>query len=182
MLDFDVGSERRNGLCVRRVAAPPTIRAVDGLLSAYNWRAVAGSESRGRCMMASIDAAAQLRESDFDEPAILIKITNVDSSVLRSRFGLYGRVRREWAVSLDRVRNIRLALGVHNGKVVGVYRVAGWFHTDEIMRPDGDIPPAEGRVEFVGSLASDDLCERYKDRLVTDLFHGHNPIRYVGGA
>lgn len=133
-------------------------------------------------MMASVDAAMQLRESDFDEPAILIKITNVDSSVLFSRFGLYERVRREWAVSLDRVRNIRLALGVYDGKVVEVYRVAGWFHTGEIMRPDGDIPPAEGRVEFVGNLASDDLRERYKGCLVTDLFHGQNPIRYVGGA
>ena len=133
-------------------------------------------------MMTSVDVATQLRESDFDEPAILIKITNVDSSVLRSRYGLYERVRREWAVSLDRVRNIRLALGVHDGKVVEVYRVAGWFHTGELMRRDGDIPPAERRVEFVGNLASEELRERYKDRLVTDLFYGQNPIRYVGGA
>ncbi len=133
-------------------------------------------------MMTSVDVATQLRESDFDEPAILIKITNVDSSVLSSRFGLYERVRREWAVSLDRVRNIRLALGVHDGKVVEVYRVAGWFHTGELMRRDGDIPPAEGRVEFVGNLAGEELRERYKDRLVTDLFYGQNPIRYVGGA
>ena len=132
--------------------------------------------------MMGVDAATQLRESDFDVPAILIKITNVDSSVLSSRFGLYKRVRREWAVSLDRVRNIRLALGVHDGKVVEVYRVAGWFHTGELMRRDGDIPPAEGRVEFVGNLASDDLRERYKGRLVTELFRGQNPIRYVGGA
>lgn len=132
--------------------------------------------------MASIDAATQLRESDFDEPAILIKITNVDSSVLSSRFGLYERVRREWAARLDRVRNIRLALGVHDGKVVEVYRVAGWFHTDEIMRPDGDYPPTEGRVEFMCNLACDELRERYKDRPVTDLFHGQNPIKYVGGA
>ena len=51
----------------------------------------------------------------------------------------------------DRVRNIRLALGVYDGKVVEVYRVAGWFHTDEIMRPDSDIPPAEDRVEFVAT-------------------------------
>ena len=133
-------------------------------------------------MMTSVDVATQLRESDFDEPTILIKITNVDSSVLSSRFGLYERVRREWAVSLDRVRNIRLAFGIHDGRVVEVYRVAGWFHTGEIMRRDGDIPPAERRVEFVGNLASEELRERYKDRLVTDLFYGQNPIRYVGGA
>lgn len=133
-------------------------------------------------MMTSVDVATQLRESDFDEPAILIKIANVDSSVLRSRYGLYERVRREWAVSLDRVRNIRLALGVHDGKVVEVYRVAGWFHAGDLMRRDCDIPPAEGRVEFMGNLASEELRERYKNRLVTDLFHGQNPIRYVGGA
>ena len=133
-------------------------------------------------MMTSVDVATQLRESDFDEPAILIKITNVDSSVLSSRFGLYERVRREWTARLDRVRNIRLAFGIHDGRVVEVYRVAGWFHTGELMRRDGDIPPAERRVEFVGNLASEELRERYKDRLVTDLFHGQNPIRYVGGA
>lgn len=132
--------------------------------------------------MMGVDAPKQLRESDFDEPAILIKVTDVDSSVLRSRYGLYERVRREWAVSLDRVRNIRLALGVHDGKVVEVYRVADWFHTGQLMRRDGDIPPAEGRAEFVGNLASEELRERYKGCLVTDLFHGQNPIRYVGGA
>lgn len=133
-------------------------------------------------MMTNVNATTQLRESDFDEPTILIKITNVDSSVLSSRFGLYERVRREWAISLDRVRNIRLAIGVYDGKVAEVYRVAGWFHTGEIMRCDGDIPPAEGRVEFVGNLASNELRERYKGCLVTDLLHGQNPVRYVGGA
>ena len=46
-------------------------------------------------MTTSADAATQLCESDFDKPAILIKIANVDSSVLRSRYGLYERVRRE---------------------------------------------------------------------------------------
>lgn len=40
----------------------------------------------------------------------------------------------------------------------------------------------DGRIEFVGNLASEALRRRYKDRLVTDLFHGQNPIKYVGGA
>lgn len=133
-------------------------------------------------MTTSYDHEDQLRESDFDEPAVLIKITNVDSSVLASRYELYERVRGEWAISLDRVRNVRLVLGVHDGRIVEVYRVAGWFYAGEVMRRDDGFVPSEGRVEFVGNLASDELRERYRGRAVTDLFRGQNPIRYVGGA
>lgn len=132
--------------------------------------------------MPGSDHEDQLRESDFDEPAVLIKITNVDPSVLVSRYELYDRVRGEWAISLERVRNVRLALGVHDGRIVEAYRVAGWFYAGEVMRRDDGFVPSEGRVEFVGSLASDGLRERYRDRAVTDLFRGQNPIRYVGGA
>lgn len=124
----------------------------------------------------------QLQESDFDEPAILIKITNIEPTLLASRYELYERVRGEWAVSLDRVRDVQLALGVYDGRVVEVYRIAGWFHSGEVMRRDESFVPSVGRVEFVGGLASDELRKRYKGRIVTGLFRGQNPIRYVGGA
>lgn len=133
-------------------------------------------------MTTGSDHEDQLRESDFDEPAVLIKITNVDPSVLASRYELYERVRGEWAISLERARNVRLALGVHGGHIVEAYRVAGWFYAGEVMRRDDGFVPSEGRVEFVGNLACDELRERYRGRAVTNLFRGQNPIRYVGGA
>lgn len=123
----------------------------------------------------------ELTESDFDEPAVLIKITGADPSKMSS-YDLYDRVRGEWAASLDRMRNVRLALGVCEGRAIEVYRVAGWFYAGEVMRQDEGFVSADGRIEFVGNLASEALRRRYKDRLVTDLFHGQNPIKYVGGA
>ena len=91
-----------------------------------------------------------------------------------------GANRRDY--SLDRIYNVRLALGVCEGRVIEVYRVAGWFYAGEVMRQDEGFVSADGRIEFVGNLASEALRRRYKDRLVTDLFHGQNPIKYVGDA
>lgn len=38
----------------------------------------------------------------------------------------------------------------------------------------------DGRCQFVGHLASDELRERYKGQLVANLARGQNPIKYVG--
>ncbi|WP_455137531.1 hypothetical protein [Thermophilibacter sp.] len=129
--------------------------------------------------MSEPERGNELAERDFDEPTLLIKLSDVDDETLRNKYRLYERTRGEWAASLERVRDIRLALAVVGGRVVEVYRVAGWFRSAETMHIDPDFSPASGRVEFVGNLASQELRDRYRGRAAHDLFSGRNPIRYI---
>lgn len=119
----------------------------------------------------------QLGEFDFDEPGILIKISNVNPSEMSAQ-ELYDRVRGNWRVGLTRARNVELAFGVCGGCIVEVYRIDEWLPAGqgEALEPEG------GRYQFVGHLANDELRERYKGQSVADLAQGQNPIRYVGGA
>ena len=121
--------------------------------------------------------AGQLGEADFDEPGILIKISNVNPSEMSAQ-ELYDRVCGNWRVGLTRACNARLAFGVCGGRIVEVYRIDEWLpaRQGEALESEG------GRYQFVGHLANDELRERYKGQLVTGLFNGQNPIRYVGGA
>lgn len=92
---------------------------------------------------------------------------------------LYDRVRGNWRVSFTRACSAKLAFGVFDGRIVEVYRIDEWFPAGqgEAAEPEGG-----SRYQFVGHLASNELRERYKGRLVAGLFQGQNPIRYVGGV
>ena len=138
------------------------------------------SDKDGLCENSGIEKrelAKQLGESDFDEPGILIKISNVSPSEMSTQ-ELYDRVRGNWRVSFTRARNAKLAFGVSDGRIVEVYCIDEWLTVGngEAAEPEG------GRYQFVGRLTGSDLRERYKGQLVVDLFQGQNPIRYVGGA
>ena len=125
------------------------------------------------------DHEQQLRETDFDEPAVLIKITGVDPSSM-SESELYDRIRCCWKVSPNRVYAIHLALGVCNGRVVEVYHVDKWLNAEEAKEQGDGLLPEDGRYLFVGKIASDEIRNRYKGRFASELSHGQNPIRYVG--
>lgn len=123
------------------------------------------------------EPAKQLGDPGFDEPGILIKISNVSLSEMSAQ-ELYDRVRGNWRVIFMRARNAKLAFGVLGGRIVEVYRIVEWLPVGqgEVAEPEG------GRCQFVGHLASNELRERYRGQLVAGLFQGQNPIRYVSGA
>ena len=166
-LDADVSSEHWDELYAWLVMGLLRMRVVAKMMRTE--RDDARAEHHGH--------VNQLGESDFDEPGILIKISNVNLSEMSAQ-ELYDRVRGNWRVNLTRARNAKLAFGVCGGRIVEVYCIDEWLPVGQ----DEASESGDGRYQFVGHLASDELRERYKDCLVMDLFHGQNPIRYVGGA
>ncbi len=166
-LDADVSPENWDELYGWLVTGLLRMRAVAKMLRTERDDAGAGRHGH----------VSQLGESDFGEPGILIKISNVNPSEMSAQ-ELYDRVRGNWRVGLTRACNARLAFGVCGGRIVEVYRIDKWLPAGQ-----GEALESEsGRYQFVGHLASDVLRERYKGQLVTGLFNGQNPIRYVGGA
>lgn len=166
-LDADTRPENWDELYSWLVTGLLRMRVVAKMLRAE--RDDAGAEHRGR--------VNQLGESDFGEPGILIKISNVNLSEMSAQ-ELYDRVRGNWRVGLTRVRNAKLAFGVCGGRIVEVYCIDEWLPT----RQGETLESESGRYQFVGHLANDELRERYKGQSVADLAQGQNPIRYVGGA
>lgn len=166
-LDTNVSSEHWDELYGWLVTGLLRMRAVAKMLRAE--RDDAGAEHHGH--------VNQLGESAFDEPGILIKISNVNPSEMSAQ-ELYDRVRGHWRVGLTRARNAKLAFGVCGGRIVEVYRIDEWFPAGQ----DEASESRDGRYQFVGHLASDELRERYMGQSVADLAQGQNPIRYVGGA
>ena len=166
-LDADVSPEHWDELYSWLVTGLLRMRVVTKMLRAE--RDDAGAEHHGH--------VNQLGESDFDEPGILIKISNVNPSEMSAQ-ELYDRVRGNWRVGLTRACNAKLAFGVCGGRIVEVYRIDEWLPAGQ-----GEaLESGDGRYQFVGHLASDELRERYKGQSVADLAKGQNPIRYVGGA
>ena len=181
-LDADVSSEHWDELNAWLVTGLLRMRTVAKLLSAESDDTADGEQSdkdglRENSGMDKREPAKQLGESDFDEPGILIKISNVSLSEMSAQ-ELYDRARGNWRVSFMRARNAKLAFGVFDGRIVEVYCIDEWLPVGqgEVAEPEG------GRYQFVGHLASNELRERYKGQLVVDLFQGQNPIRYVGEA
>ena len=166
-LDTNVSPEHWDELYGWLVTGLLRMRAVAKMLRAG--RDDAGAEHHGH--------VNQLGESDFDEPGILIKISNVNPSEMSTQ-ELYDRVRGNWRVSLTRACNAKLAFGVCSGRIVEVYRIDEWLPAGQGEASES----GDGRYQFVGHLANDELRERYKGQSVADLAKGQNPIRYVGGA
>ena len=180
-LDADVSSEHWDELNAWLVTGLLRMRAVAKLLSVESDDAVDDDPNNDALYengeTGNREPAKQLVESDFTEPSILIKISNVSLSEMSAQ-ELYDRVRGNWRVSFTRARNAKLAFGVFDGRIVEVYCIDEWLPAgqDEVAEPEG------GRYQFVGHLASNELRERYKGQLVASLSGGQNPIRYVGGA
>ena len=166
-LDADVSSECWDELYTWLVSGLLRMHAVAKMLRVESDDA--GAECRG--------SARQLGESDFDEPGILIKISNVNLSEMSAQ-GLYDRVRGNWRIGFTRARNAKFAFCVCDGRIVEVYRIDEWLPAGQ----DEASESGDGRYQFVGHLADDGLRERYKGQVVADLAQGQNPIRYVGGA
>ena len=166
-LDADVSSEHWDELYAWLVTGLLRMRVVAKMLRVGSNDA--GAEHR--------EPVNQLGESDFDEPGILIKISNVNLSEMTAQ-ELYDRVRGNWRIGLTRARNAKLAFCVCDGRIVEVYRIDEWLPAGqgEALESEG------GRYQFVGHLANDELRERYKGQSVADLAQGQNPIRYVGGV
>lgn len=122
-----------------------------------------------------------ISESDA---VLLIRINRLYRHTM-SPVELYDATRGTWKLG-SRRENARFALAVFEGVVREVYQIDTW-HPAGITLPYGlraqEHVPTEDRCEFRGSLAPDDVRQRYVDRSVAHYFAqgAQFPVRYVNG-
>lgn len=127
----------------------------------------------------------KLTVESIDENVIIFRITKYQLGM--SATEIYDLTRRCWKVNVEKARKADLAFAVYKGIVLEVYRIAEWVPghstynsipvSDEIKRRDEQ----EGRWEFVGHVAEDNLREKYVEKNVSGFFKRGNqhPFIYI---
>lgn len=145
-----------------------------------------GSREFGRYSVEEIAALycatpANIRAQD---KVILIRINRLYYSGI-SREELYEVTRGVWALSLVnlRARQVQYAFAVFDNVVREVYEIQMWFsagRTAYFHREPEDVN-VDGRVEFVGRIAPEDIRKRYLFKSVGEYFvkGSSNPVRFV---
>ena len=127
----------------------------------------------------------QLKEGDFKENCILIKIQKLYSSSM-PELELYEATRGAWRVSKSSCEKAKYACAVYDGVIQEVYAIAGWFQAGQTFYSTRDImnndESRSTRLEFVGQIASEAIREQYCYKGIKDIWANgaQNPIAYFG--
>src|SRR5882762_9189208 len=114
--------------------------------------------------------------------------TNVDDPVVAVnlyqtyRYGmsaeeLYDCTRGIWRLSKGRAEEAKYVFAVYRGVIIEVYEADSWLPAGTTQYRWRQFTHAhlQGRYEFVGKVAPDEIREKYVDRLMPVL-HAQNPV------
>lgn len=123
-----------------------------------------------------------LEYSDIRHNLVIIKINKLYNPNMTSE-ELYEGTRGIWKRKIESVNNAEYALSVANGIVVEVYKIDGWYKAGTFPMKTRTINEerCKERIEFVGSIASDEVKSYYLGLNVSHLFkYGEaNPVKYI---
>lgn len=129
--------------------------------------------------------AKELTGKDFPDNVVLLKLTkNYEKYIEMVKelnpkdFLLYEASRGYWNMNMDRAKNVKYAMPVHDDKILTVYEVDGWYQAGssprrcEFIGNDSSV----GDLEFIGWLAKDEMLLKY----VNQTIHTYrNPVNYI---
>lgn len=121
-----------------------------------------------------------LFREDITENVIAIKINHSYKEDI-SEAGLYDITRGYWKIDIKRAQHAEHALSVYKGIIKEVYKIEEWLPAGSVPRPtlpDAEVP--EGRYEFVGEVAEEEIRDRYIGKSMANLYKKGeaNPIKY----
>lgn len=125
--------------------------------------------------------------ASIDEPVVAINI-NRQYPRARNAEDLYQVTRSMWRISRERAKRARYAFAVYQGEIKEVYEIDRWMPITEATRrywkerehsQGVDFQEThEGRSEFIGKVASDEIRKKYVGKRIP-VRHSQNPIRYL---
>ncbi len=124
--------------------------------------------------------AEELTEGAVDDNMVFLKISNLYRPSF-TPFELYEATRGYWEMSMDSAKKIKLACTVVGNIVLEVYAVSQWLPAHSTWRTvfrAGE--NTKGRLEFVGTVAPEDVRKKYVGKSVKQLYGASShPFRYV---
>ena len=127
-----------------------------------------------------------LKESDITENVIMIRINRAYHYGM-TQFEIYDNTRCCWKVNKDQADKVEYAFSVYDGMVIEVFHIEKWLPAHTTLKSETTLDPRpdkdEGRYEFVGNVAPDEIRDKYIGKMVTEMFPqgNQNPIKYVWG-
>lgn len=125
-----------------------------------------------------------LLESEIDESIIMIRINKAYHYGMTD-FEIYDSTRGMWRVNIEQAKKAKYAFSVYDGMILEVYEIVEWFPCGSTMRyydrPEDQREKVEGRYEFVGRVASQNIRQKYVGKIVSGFFSSgaQNPIKYI---
>ena len=113
------------------------------------------------------------------EPAIAINI-NRTYSLVENGTELYDYTRGIWKVDRERAAKAEIALAVYKGEIVEVYKIVSWHpavSTEYRSTRDFLGTDPQGRSEFIGGVATDEIRDKYIGKRLDRRSYGA-PKRY----
>lgn len=145
------------------------------------------SRTFGRMSLKQVNALHNKKSVKVDDPAILIRI-NQAFRYSMSQVELYDYTRGQWKLNPQRAKNAKYGLSVYEGIVQEVYEILDWYEAGSTfsVRPNNENiarnpeERIEGRFEFIGNLAPENIREKYRFKSVEHYFQrgNSNPIMY----
>lgn len=126
------------------------------------------------------DNSENIDNLDITESALLIRISHAYNEDMSAE-ELYNITRSAWKVSYDRVQNVNYAFSIYQGQILEVYKVAGWYAAGTTFAERNEAALESGRLEFVGTIAEDDVRDKYINKSAKHLFKPGNasPVMYL---
>jgi len=131
------------------------------------------------------DTSSTLTAS-IDEPVVAINI-NRQYPRVNNADDLYQATRSMWRLNRERANRARYAFAVYQGEIKEVYEIDRWipatretrryWREREHLQGDDFQDTHDGRSEFVGKLAPEEIRKKYVNKRMP-VRHSQNPIRY----
>lgn len=129
---------------------------------------------------ASLKSPVYLEREDLQENIVVIKINQLYWSGM-SEEALYEVTRGIWKRNLKSLVGTEYCLSVYKGIVVEVYQIDKWNPAGTTPMKTRNIIPehTDGRVEFIGKVAPDEIRDKYIGRSVAKLYKPGeaNPVK-----
>ncbi len=146
------------------------------------------SATFGRMSLSQLVSAYEKQKIDIKVPAILIRI-NQAFRYSMTEVELYDYTRGQWRLNPENAKKAQYAFAVYGGIIQEVYSILDWYEagkTFSIRRNNKNIERGkeeklEGRYEFIGNLAPQEIRKKYKYKSVEHYFErgNSNPIMYT---
>ncbi len=145
-----------------------------------------GSSEYGKIEASVLESRYMCEElctSEIEYNVLMIRINALYRNDM-TPIELYDATRGYWKVNIQQAQKVEYVFAVYDGMVMEVYKPTQWFpglSTYNSRDKSLDKKRCKSRYEFVGSIADDDIRNKYIGKNVSKLFAKgeQNPIKYI---
>lgn len=129
----------------------------------------------------------KLKDAKIVHPVIMFKLAKSYKKDMEP-WQLYAVTRGQWKMDINKASQFKYALACDAGHVIEVFEIDSWHKCGKTMsekekeyrKINGLYGEEEGRIEFIGKVAPDEIRKLYRDTNVKDYWgSSQTPFKYI---